>query len=39
LSYQKVFYDLLDMQTLEVDINENYLLSPEKSVIAVAGVE
>ncbi len=39
LAYQKVFYDLLDMRTLEVDINENYLLSPEKSVIAIAGVE
>ena len=39
ISYQKVFYDLLDMQTLDVTINENYLLSPEKSVIAIAGVE
>lgn len=39
LAYQKAFYDLLDMRTLEVDINENYLLSPEKSVIAIAGVE
>lgn len=39
LHYQKVFYDLLGMETLGVKINENYLLSPEKSVIAVAGVE
>ena len=39
LAYQKVLYDLLDMRTLDVDINENYLLSPEKSVIAIAGVE
>jgi hypothetical protein len=39
LKYQKVFYDLLSMQTLDVTINENYLLSPEKSVIAIAGVE
>ncbi len=39
LRYQKVFYDLLKMQTLDVTINENYLLSPEKSVIAIAGVE
>ena len=39
LSFQKVFYDLLDMRTLDVIINENYLLSPEKSVIAIAGVE
>ena len=39
LSFQKFFYDLLDMRTLDVIINENYLLSPEKSVIAIAGVE
>jgi hypothetical protein len=39
ISYQKVFFDLLAMQTLGVTINENYLLSPEKSVIAIAGVE
>lgn len=38
ISYQKAFYDLLQMQTLDVDINENYLLSPEKSVIAISGV-
>jgi hypothetical protein len=39
IRYQKVFFDLLGMQTLDVSINENYLLSPEKSVIAIAGVE
>jgi cobalamin-dependent methionine synthase I len=39
LKFQKVFYDLLSMQTLDVTINENYLLSPAKSVIAIAGVE
>lgn len=39
LSFQKAFYDLLDMRSLDVIINENYLLSPEKSVIAIAGVE
>jgi len=39
IAYQKVFFDLLDMRTLGVTINENYLLSPEKSVIAIAGVE
>ena len=39
IAYQKVFYDLLDMRTLDVTINEKYLLSPEKSVIAIAGVE
>jgi hypothetical protein len=39
IGYQKAFFDLLGMQTLDVTINENYLLSPEKSVIAIAGVE
>ncbi len=39
IKYQKVFYDLLEMQTLGVKMNEKYLLIPEKSVIAIAGVE
>ncbi len=39
IKYQKVFYDMLDMGTLDVQLNEQFLLSPEKSVIAVAGVE
>ncbi len=39
IKYQKVFYDMLDMGSLGVRINEQFLLSPEKSVIAVAGVE
>ncbi len=39
LCYQRAFFDLLAMDTLDVTINENYLLSPEKSVIAIAGVE
>lgn len=39
IKYQKLFFDMIDMGTLFVTINENYLLSPEKSVIAVAGVE
>ena len=39
IRYQKVFYDLLQMQTLDVEMNEKYLLIPEKSVIAIAGVE
>ena len=38
IQYQKVFYDLLGMQTLNVQINDKFLLSPEKSVIAIAGV-
>ncbi len=39
ITWQKPFYDMLDMPSLGVVINEKYLLSPEKSVIAVAGVE
>ncbi len=39
ICYQKVFYDLLDMQTMDVSINDKYLLTPEKTVIAIAGVE
>jgi hypothetical protein len=39
IKWQKPFYDMLDMGSLGVIINEQYLLSPEKSVIAVAGVE
>ncbi len=39
IKYQKVFYDMLDMGTLGVELSEKFLLSPEKSVIAVAGVE
>ncbi len=39
IKYQKVFYDILDMGTLGTVLSEQYLLSPEKSVIAVAGVE
>jgi hypothetical protein len=39
IGYQKVFYDLLDMQTMNVSINDKCLLTPEKTVIAVAGVE
>lgn len=39
IKYQKLFYDMLDMRTLDVVLNDKYLLSPEKSVIAIAGVE
>ena len=39
IHWQKIFYNMLGMETLGVHINEQYLLSPEKSVIAVAGVE
>lgn len=39
IEYQKLFFDLLDMQTLNVQLTDKYLLVPEKSVIAIAGVE
>ena len=39
IKYQSVFYELLQMKTLGVEINDSYLLIPEKSVIAIAGVE
>lgn len=39
IKYQRVFFDFLDMGTLGVRLNENYLMEPEKSVIAVAGIE
>lgn len=39
ICWQKPFYDMLGMESLGVIINEQFLLSPEKSVIAVAGVE
>ncbi len=39
IRWQKPFYDMLGMSSLGVTINEQFLLSPEKSVIAVAGVE
>ncbi|MEX1308761.1 MAG: methionine synthase [Eubacteriales bacterium] len=39
LSYQKDLFDLLKMDELGVSINENFLMEPEKSVIAICGVE
>jgi hypothetical protein len=39
IKYQGVFYDLLNMRDMGVNITDRYLLIPEKSVIAIAGVE
>ena len=39
LSYQKDLYHILKMDELGVTINENFLMEPEKSVIAICGVE
>lgn len=38
LFYQKIIYDILDLKRIGVSITEKYMLEPEKSVIAIAGV-
>ncbi|HOO47200.1 MAG TPA: methionine synthase, partial [Deltaproteobacteria bacterium] len=38
LENQKIIYDLLMMHELGVSITESYLLVPEKTVTALAGV-
>ena len=35
---QKVIYDALNLEKIGISISDRYLLTPEKSVIAVAGV-
>lgn len=39
LSYQKVIFDVLNLGKLDMEIKESYMLVPEKSVIAIAGIE
>jgi len=39
LENQKLFYDLLELGRLGVELTEQYILVPEKSVTAVAGIE
>ena len=39
ISYQSLFFGLLDMQSMGVVINDKHLMTPEKTVIAMAGVE
>ncbi len=39
LENQKLFYDLLDLKRFGVELTEKYILEPEKSVTAVAGIE
>ncbi|MDD5602501.1 MAG: vitamin B12 dependent-methionine synthase activation domain-containing protein [Eubacteriales bacterium] len=38
LSYQKTIYELLDLEKIGISINKMYMLQPEKSVAAIAGV-
>lgn len=39
LHYQKNIYELLMLDRLNISLTEKYMLVPEKSVIAIAGVE
>lgn len=39
MSNQKVIYDILCLERLGLEITEKYMLVPEKSVIAIAGIE
>lgn len=39
LSYQKAIFDLLDLSKLDLKLTEKMMLTPEKSVIAIAGIE
>ncbi|MDF9409092.1 MAG: Vitamin B12 dependent methionine synthase, activation domain [Pelotomaculum sp. PtaB.Bin013] len=39
LYHQKVIYDILDLKRIDISITEKFMLEPEKSVIAIAGIE
>ena len=39
LENQKIIYDTLQLERIGIQINENYILIPEKSVTAVAGIQ
>jgi cobalamin-dependent methionine synthase I len=39
LRHQKIIFDLLDLQRLDLTITPDYILIPEKSVVAIAGIE
>lgn len=39
LSYQKAIFGLLDLSKLDLKLTEKMMLTPEKSVIAIAGIE
>ncbi len=39
LENQKIIYDILQLERIGININENFILTPEKSVTAVAGIE
>ncbi|MCX8128774.1 MAG: methionine synthase [Clostridia bacterium] len=39
LSYQRVIFELLGLGKLDMELTDSFMLMPEKSVIAIAGVE
>ncbi|QNU65271.1 methionine synthase [Ruminiclostridium herbifermentans] len=39
LSYQKVIFDMLQLERLNISLTEKFMLIPEKSVLAIAGIE
>lgn len=39
LTNQKIIYDILNLKKLGIEITESFMLVPEKSVIAIAGIE
>lgn len=39
LSHQKIIYDILDLKRLGISLTDKFMLEPEKSVIAIAGIE
>jgi len=39
LFHQKVIYDILDLKRIGISVTEKFMLEPEKSVIAIAGIE
>ncbi len=39
LTNQKIIYDILNLKKLRIELTESYMLVPEKSVIAIAGIE
>lgn len=36
---QKVIYDMLNLKKMDISITDKFMLEPEKSVIAIAGIE
>jgi cobalamin-dependent methionine synthase I len=38
LSAQKIIYDALDLEKIGISITDRFILAPEKSVLAIAGI-